>query len=214
MDTLDWIARGSGVSFGLLLLALGATRLNPAGGAGDISPVWQVLLAIAGGIWAVTLIADWLFPVTTTVYIANASAGSYDVRLADGSETCLGAKLYWGRSWRLWPPNSLAVLEVGSGRIERFQIGKGTWFINVSSVPVSADMHDNATDSIDFDALLALKPEVVHLSNSIGRPFRLFSQLPMDRIYTPDGDVTQSWSSGRCAGVKSGWTEAMAGGSG
>ena len=193
MDWLDWIVRGAGGLFGLLTLAFGMSRAT-AFTERDVAPIWWALFTVVGAIWATALVASWLVPIDTTVYLTN---GSDEARAAllGNREVCIPGKAYDGFTWRLGAPESVTVVE--GGKQQRYAIGKGTWFINLSSTVVTADMYESGL-SVAYDAVFASNVQAFKINSRYGRPFRMFSQLPMDRIYSADGDIEHASTEGPC----------------
>lgn len=197
MDWLDWVVRGAGGIFALLTLAFGFSRVSSFAER-DVSGLWWVLFGALGIIWGIAQIADWTLPVTTTIYLANGGNESRSAQLGARS-ICVPALSYDGFSWRIDAPDVVTVTASGSEPEHRYPIAKGTWFINLSPIIVTADMYESS-GSIDFDALFSDHQGVIHVSSRLGRPFRMFSQSPLDRIYSPSGDIAQSSVAGPCPG--------------
>jgi len=195
MDWLDWVVRAAGAVFGLLTLAFGMSRAT-AFTERDTSPLWWVAFAAVGATWAVAQIADWTMPISTILYLAN---GGNNPRAAqvDGKTICIPAKSYDGFTWRFAVPAQVTFSGEGGEDRNRIPIGKGTWFINLSSTLVTADMYESS-GSVAYDALFAKQSQAIKVSSKYGRPFRMFTQLPLDRIYSPDGDVAEASYEGAC----------------
>lgn len=196
MDALDWIVRGAGGMFALLTVALGISRATSVVDR-DVSPAWWAGFIVVGAIWIASLIADWTFPIQTTVYLANGSKDAQTAYLGD-AVVCLPAKSYDDFNWRFGAPAEVRIGANGAPEQETYRIGKGTWLINVAHSTVTIDMFSSASPEIDYDAMAATRPGSIRVNSKYGRPFRMFSQLPLDRIYSPDGDVVERSRSGPC----------------
>jgi hypothetical protein len=197
MDILDWVMYAAGTAFGLLTLGLGLSRAS-AFTERDVNPLWWLGFIVFGAILAVSLIVDWILPVETTIYLANGGTTAREV-LFDDRPICLPAKSYDDFRWRLGTPNTVTVVGDAEQKAHRYKIEKGTWFINTSEVMVSADMYSDDATSIAYDALSSPSNGVMHVGGRLGRPFRMFSQSSLDRIYSPSGDIVRRSSSGPCA---------------
>jgi len=193
MDYLDWTTYIAGGALGLLTLGAGFSRLSGAVER-DIAPIWQLGFIVAGGVFAASLIGGWIFPIVTTVYVANGSSLPRQVKLGD-DVLCLPAKSYQGFVWRLFAPESVTV--EGPGPEAHYHIGKGTWFINTARTTISADMYTN-TESVVFGALDSSTSGAIHVDSRYGRPLRMFSQSSFDRVYSADGDIFERSTSGPC----------------
>jgi hypothetical protein len=195
MDWLDWTVRGAGATFGLLTLAFGLSRAS-AFTERDVSPFWWFAFAATGIVWAVVQVADWALPITTIVYLANGGDVGKQAKIG-GRQVCLPGKSYDGFTWRIAAPSTVTVGGTPTDVLHQYAIGKGTWFINLSTTLVTADMYAEG-NTIDFDALFAYKPEAFKVSSRYGKPFRMFSQSPLDRFYAADGDVIHISFDGPC----------------
>jgi hypothetical protein len=202
MDWLDWIVRVAGGSFGLLTLAFGFSRISNFTER-DVAPIWWLAFIFIGTVWAVSLAANWMLPVSTTVYLANGSDHATAARI-DGDIICIPGKSYDGFSYRLRVPKLVVVVSSAAGPEQRYPVGKGTWLINTSSEIVTADMYEPSSNSIEFDALMSNRQGVLHINSRFGRPFRMFSQAPLDRAYTASGDVVPRSIDGPCPAEKPG----------
>jgi len=199
MDWLDWVVRVAGATFGLLTLAFGFSRVS-AFTERDVSALWWLGFAVVGIVWAIAQIADWTMPITTTVYLANGGNEPLPARIG-GDQICIPGKSYDGFSWRLGAPDTVTAGGEASESEHRYTIGKGTWFINLSPTIVTADMYEDS-GSIGFDALFSDRQGAIRVSPKLGRPFRMFSQSPLDRVYAPNGDVMRDSIDGSCPIVK------------
>jgi hypothetical protein len=195
MDWLDWIVRGAGAVFGLLTLLFGFSRISSFTER-DISVLWWLGFAVVGAVWAIAQITDWIVPISTTIYLANGGKEALPARIG-GDQFCIPEKSYDGFTWRFGAPNTVTVGGEASQPERRYTIDRGTWFINLSSTVVTADMYESS-GTIDFDALFSDQQGAIHVSSKLGRPFRLFSQTPLDRMYSPDGDVMRDSTEGPC----------------
>jgi len=195
MDLLVWIMRAAGGLFALLTLGLAYSRVSSVTER-DVNPVWWLAFIVLGAISAVCLVIDWAFPISVTVMLANGGDAPRQARVGDRT-ICLPAKSYDDLTWRFSVPD--AVFVGGNGAAEqRFAIGKGTWLINTSPVTVTADMYERGGEAVDFDALFAQSTGAIKVSAQYGRPFRMFSQAPIDRVYVADGDVRRRSIDGPC----------------
>lgn len=197
MDILDWVMYVSGGGFGLLTLGLGLSRVT-AFAERDIAPIWWIGFIVFGGVLAVSLIGDWFFPIEVTIYVANGGDVARQIQI-DSQTICIPAKSYDRFSWRIRLPDSV-ILDGGRDQPQtKFEVGKGTWFINASPETVTADMYDRASNSIDFGGLFA-RPESgpLRVNARYGRPFRMFTQSSLDRAYDPNGDIKRLSRSGPC----------------
>ncbi len=192
MDYLDWTRDIAGAALGLLTIGVGLSRLSGARER-DVSLLWRLALILSAGALAASLVFNWVFPVETTVYLANASDRPREVRLGD-DVVCLPGKSFDDFRWRLSAPDEVVVGE--EGRETRYPIGKGTWFINTATALVSADMYIG--ESVAFDAVTARGSGAIRVDSHYGRPLRMFSQSSFDRVYSMDGDVIERSDKGPC----------------
>jgi hypothetical protein len=195
MDWLDWIVRGTGLTFGLLIVAFGFSRVSSFAER-DISPLWWFVFSLVGPVWVIALVAGWVLPIATTVYLANGSKEPLPARIGK-DQICIPAKSYDGFSWRLSTPETVIVGGGESGPEQSYSVGKGTWFINLSPIIVTADMYESS-GSIILDALLSDQQGAIHVNSRLGRPSRMFSQSPLDRFYSPEGDIVRDSVAGPC----------------
>ena len=196
MDWLDWTVRCAGGLFGLLTLVFGLSRISTFTER-DVPPYWMPIFALVGIVWAISLVADWLMPIETTLYLANGGDTAREARI-DSEVTCIPGKSYDGYTYRWQVPSLVIVAGSSSDTEQRYPVGRGTWFINTSPVVVTADMYEPSASTIDFNALMSPSAGALHISSHYGRPYRMFSQSPLDRFYSPSGDVAQRSFSGPC----------------
>jgi hypothetical protein len=201
MDDLDWIVRGVGVIACGLLVVHAVRRLNPVDTA-DTSLAWQLFRLLSLVLWLILLAADHHWPIRTAVYIVNSGDAGIDISVGR-SAFCLPGKSYRVLTWRWAVPPQFEAKDGPKGGPVPYRIEAGTWIVNVASTTVSADFLDRN------DFLAPIKPDFLSLGGGgrirvslrSGRPYRLYSELPLDRAFTTDGDIAERWHDGRCAAV-------------
>lgn len=178
-DAIDFLSNGLAVIFFGSLAVLGYAKLNISGNA-DTAPIFRVVTAVAGLGWLVFMTLDWVLPVKTVLYVANTGDLPYQIH-AGGDGFCLPAKSWERLSWRFDPPTKVATAAADGSRSVTDTIGKGTWFINVAPTPLSVDVINYDQEEISQDRILASSAGTFHLQLK-GEPYRLYSQLPVDRV--------------------------------
>lgn len=196
MDLLDWIVRISGVgAVGFLVInGISRFRLIPEG---DPPLVVQLIIFLLSATWVCSLCLSAAMPINTVVYLSNGSDRAYDIRLGDW-RFCLPGRSYQHFTWRRVPTEELVAHAAGSPDEERFAVTQGTWFINVSPTNVYVDVIDLATESIGLNAFYIDKAQKLHFDATRGRPYQLYSQPPVDRIYSLEGDIKRRRAPAPC----------------
>lgn len=185
LDALDWFAVIAACVAGAALTLQAFSGLNLFQPRSSLSPLEMVTVTsmlVFAGVFA----ADQYWPVRTMLYLVNAdplplmiSAGEY--------KGCLLPKSYNVLSWRWDPPKEFEVSDPRSHASVKLPVGAGTWVVNPSKTKVSADFI--SPEGLEQDTMLVGDRNLLKVNVGSGKIYRMFSGNPIDRVYSPEGDI-------------------------
>ncbi len=202
-DALDWAIAGLGCLTLALLLwhcIVGFNLLEPGAywsGEGRVA-------AIAFALWSVLVMANWLWPVRSTVYVVNNDYDSLDV-VAGGQDICLPSKSYRGFVWRSSVPREIMVYDRRTGEETRFPVGPGIWLVNGAHANITADFLADSGGSaaaMQTDVVALGGKQTLRVALRGGSSIHFYSAMPLDRIFSVGGDMAARHSAGPCAAAR------------
>ncbi|HIJ62160.1 MAG TPA: hypothetical protein HPQ04_05650 [Rhodospirillaceae bacterium] len=194
MDWLDWAMAAAGAMVGLVFAVKAFAGLDLLTPQSSLS-VLQAALLLSLLAFLGCFIADQHWPVRTMVYLVNAVSSQLDVSI-QGIKGCLPSKSFTVLTWREDPPKLLIFRDQKMGREIHVPIGLGNWVANPSDSKISADFDGGR--SLNQSTVMVDNEYLIRVNVDIGRVYRLFSTMAMDRVYSPDGDVSPVFLSTSC----------------
>ena len=194
MDWLDWAMALTGGLVGLIFAVKAFAGLDLFSPQSSLT-VLQAALLCSLLAFLGCFVADQHWPVRTSIYLVNAVSSPLDVAIQD-VKGCLPAKTFTVLTWRDDPPKQLIFRDRQAGREIHVPIGVGNWVANPSDSRISADFDGGR--SLNQSTVMVDNEYLIRVNVDIGKVYRLFSTLAMDRVYSPDGDVSPVFLSTSC----------------
>lgn len=184
-DLLDWgviLAAALAILAWALRSAAGVDLFQPRSSLSLISGIAAIGAATFVALW----LADWFWPVRVSVYLVNAENQPMHIDIGD-HKGCLMPKSFVVLTWRWNWPKTLEFIDPVSDSDKLLTLSPGTWIANPSGQKISADLSNvrsMAQNTVSVDQEFA-----VNIKVASGGIYRIFSDLPMDRVFSPEGDV-------------------------
>jgi len=194
MDWLDWTMAAAGVSVCLVFAIKALVGIDLFSPQSSLS-VLQLALLFSLLVFLGSFVADQRWPVRTTVYLVNPVSSQLDVSIED-EKGCLPDKSFTVLTWRADPPKELVFRDLKAGREIHVPIGIGNWVANPSDSKISADFDGGR--SLNQSTVMIDNEYLIRVNVDIGKVYRLFSSMAIDRVYSPDGDVSPVFLSTSC----------------